>query len=111
MAEPPSGGSIGRLGNFVGAILFPFYRSYSALLGEWSITTLYGVFIWSTLMGIVWLGVFSISVIIANVSMNLSGLGPWLDRNFRVRSQPFRILELLALIWIIAAWAIYHALV
>jgi hypothetical protein len=51
---------------FVAAVLFPFYRSDPS---EWRVDTLYGVFVWSTLMGILWLAVFSASVFIANVIM------------------------------------------
>ena len=96
--------------NFIGAILFPFYKSYSALIGEWSTTTLFCVFVWSTLMGIFWLLLFSTSVIIANLSVRLRRVGPWLDKYFRVRSQPFRILAFLAIIPVSVACVIYHML-
>ena len=96
--------------NFVAAILFPFYRMYPELLGGWTVDTIYGVFIWSTLMGVAWLGVFSVTVIIANISMKLGGLGPWLDQKFKVRSEPFRILMTLAMILTLALCLFYHLL-
>jgi hypothetical protein len=96
------------VGNFVTAVLFPFYKNRP---DEWNVATIYGVFVWSTLMGILWIGIFSTSVIIANVSMKLQGLGPWLNRNFRVRSRPFRILGVLMVILLFVACAIYHAFV
>jgi hypothetical protein len=94
------------LSQFARGIL-PFYTSHPR---EWQIDTLYGVFIWSTLMGILWLAIFSASVIIANVSMKLSGVGPWLDRNFQVRRQPLRILRALVIIVLSGVCAIYHLL-
>jgi hypothetical protein len=96
--------------NFLGAIVFPFYRSYSEILGEWSTITVYGVFLWSTLMGIFWLASFSVAIIIANVSIKFRGVGPWLDKNFKVRSQPFQILGFIAIISVSGACVIYHLL-
>ena len=93
-----SGQSIFTPRNYLKAILFPLFKNHTELLGGWTIGTVYGVFIWSTLMGVVWLGIFSISVIVANFSSRLGGIGPWLARNFHVRSQPFRILAILAIL-------------
>jgi hypothetical protein len=90
---------------FVAAILFPFYRSNP---DEWQIDTLYGVFMWSTLIGIIWLGIFSASVIIANVSMKLRVVGPWLSKNFQVQRQPIRILRALVIILLSGVCAIFH---
>jgi hypothetical protein len=86
----PAGGTIENPQNFIAAILFPLYIFNSSLLGEWSIDTLYGVFVWSTLMGVFWIAVFSASVIIANLGIQVRGLGPWLEEYTKVRSQPFR---------------------
>jgi hypothetical protein len=90
---------------FMGAILFPFYRSDPQ---RWQIDTIYGVFVWSTLMGILWLGIFCASVIIANASMKLRGVGPWLNKNFQVQRQPMRILRALAIIVLSGVCVIYH---
>lgn len=54
-----SGESIVTPMNYLKAILFPLYKNHSELLGGWSIGTVYGVFVWSTLMGVVWLWIFS----------------------------------------------------
>jgi hypothetical protein len=96
--------------NYLKAILFPLYKNHSELLGGWSIGTVYGIFVWSTLMGVIWLWIFSLSVIIANLSMKLRNVGSWLDRNFKVRSQPFIILAILATSLISGPCLIYHLL-
>lgn len=93
---------------FMGAILFPFYKTYPQ---EWQIDTLYGVFVWSTLTGIIWLFIFSASVLVANVSIKLKGLGPWLNRKLQVQRQPIRILRALVIILLSGLCAIYHLLV
>lgn len=90
---------------FVRAILFPFYANHPH---EWQVDTLYGVFIWSTLVGILWLAIFSASVIIANGSMKLRGVGPWLNKNFQVQRQPLRILRALVIMVLCGFCAIYH---
>jgi hypothetical protein len=90
---------------FVAAILFPFYRGNP---DEWQIDTLYGVFVWSSLIGIIWLGIFCASVIIANVSMKLRVVGPWLSKNFQVQRQPIRKLRALVIILLSGVCAIYH---
>jgi hypothetical protein len=92
---------------FVRAIVFPFYTSYP---GEWQVDTLYGVFVWSTLVGILWLAIFSTSVIIANASIKLRGVGPWLNRNFQVQRHPLRILSALVIIVLPGICVIYHLL-
>jgi hypothetical protein len=92
---------------FARAILFPFYTSHPL---EWQVDTLYGVFVWSTLVGILWLAIFSAAVIIANVSMKLRGVGPWLSRNFQVQRQPLRILRALVIVVLCGLCAIYHLL-
>jgi len=94
----PSEQSIFDLHRFVRAILFPFYAIYRSHPQEWHIDTLYGVFVWSTLMGLLWLSVFSFSVIIANFSMRLKGVGPWLNRNFHVQRQPIKVIRAVAII-------------
>lgn len=93
---------------YLKAILFPFYKNHPELLGGWTVGTMYGVYIWSTLMGLVWLGIFGVSLVIANYSMKLRVVGPWLDANFRVRSQPFRVLAILAIISVSGPCLIYH---
>lgn len=90
---------------FVAAIRFPFYRSYP---DEWRTDTIYGVFVWSTLIGIIWLGIFTASVVIANVSLKLRFIGPLLSRNFKVQRQPIRILRALVIILLSGVCAIYH---
>jgi hypothetical protein len=95
---------------FVRVIVFPFYKNYPELLGGWNVGTLFGVFVWSTLIGIGWLGIFSTSVVIANVSMKLQGVGPWLNKNFHVQRQPFRILAVLAIASVASLCFIYHVL-
>jgi hypothetical protein len=107
-AAPPQGGGLATFGNFVTAVLFPLYKNRP---NEWNVGTLYGVFVWSTLMGVFWVLIFSTSVIIANISMKLQGVGPWLDRRFQVRSQPFKILAALTIICIVAVCMIYHMFV
>ena len=73
MAATPQGGGIANVGDFVKAtLLFPFYKRYP---NEWAVGTLYGVFVWSSLMGVLWLGIFGTSLIIANVSMKSKALG------------------------------------
>jgi hypothetical protein len=104
----PQSGGISEFGNFSKAILFPFYKRYP---NNWNVGTLYGVFVWSTLIGILWIGIFITSVIIANLSMKLKGVGPWLDRNFHVRREPFRILAVLTIISVFMCCAIYHSVV
>jgi hypothetical protein len=93
---------------FVAAIRFPFYRSNP---DEWRIDTIYGVFVWSTLTGIIWLGIFTASVVISNVSLKLRVIGPLLSRNFKVQRQPIRILRALVIILLSGVCAIYHLLV
>ena len=90
---------------FWAAILFPFYRGNP---DEWQIDTIYGVFVWSTLLGIIWLAIFSTSVIIANISVKLRGVGPFLSRNFYVQRQPIRMLRALVIILLVGVCAIYH---
>ena len=104
---PPQGGGISNPGNFAKALLFPFYKRDP---NEWDVGTLYGTFVWSTLTGILWLGLFSTSVIIANISMKLRTVGPWLSRNFRVQSQPFRILGALMVILVFSVCVLFEIL-
>ena len=93
---------------FVRSILFPFYTRYPS---EWQVDTLYGVFIWSTLMGIIWVAIFGSSVIIANGSMKLRGVGPWLNRNFQVQRHPLRILRVIVIVVVCSLCTFYHLLV
>jgi hypothetical protein len=106
--DPETGISSPR--NYLKAILFPLYKYRTELLSGWEIGSVYGVFYWSTLMGVIWLGIFSLSVMVANLSMKLGGVGPWLDRYFHVRTQPFRILAILATIMVSGPCLIYHFL-
>ena len=91
-------------------IFFPFCKSFPALLGDWTVDSLYGVFVCSTLTGLVWIGLFSIAVVIANVSIKLRVVGPWLSKNFKVQEHPFRVLAALAAIPVFGVCAIYHLL-
>jgi hypothetical protein len=112
MDEIPWSRSILNPRNFVHEVIaLPLYKIYPEIFGEWRIGSLFGVFVWSTLMGIGWLAVFSVSVIIANISLKLHGVGPWLSKNFQVQRQPFRILAALVTAPIVAACVIYHVLV
>lgn len=90
---------------FTNAVWFPFYKNRP---DQWNVSTSYGVFVWSTLMGVLWVGIFSTSVIIANVSTHSQGLGPWLDQRFRVGTEPFKVLAALAIIFVIVVCIISY---
>jgi hypothetical protein len=92
---PISGETIRAPSIYLQAIMFPVYKTYPALFGGWSMTTIYGVFVWSTLIGLFWIVIFGISLIIANIGMKLEGVGPWLDRNCHVKQRPFQVLAVL----------------
>jgi hypothetical protein len=106
IGPPPQGWENTPVGTFAQALLFPVYKRYGSV---WSIGTFNGVFVWSTLTGIIWVMIFSTSVIVANASMKLRGVGPWLNRNFHVQRQPFRILAVLTIIPAFTFCVIYHA--
>jgi hypothetical protein len=93
---------------FVAAIFFPLYKNHAAILGEWGVSTVYGVFVWSTLMGILWLVAFSFSIVIANISVKLTPVGRILDERLHVQTRPFRILQLLAIVLVLICCAISH---
>jgi hypothetical protein len=95
-------------GNFVTAIQFPLYKNHP---DQWNVGTLYGVFVWSTLMGVFWLGIFSASIIIANVSIKLRGVGSWIDKWFDVQNQPLKILAALTIAFVVTVCLIYHMFV
>jgi hypothetical protein len=100
----------GIVSDFRDALLFPFFKAFPLLLGNWSLGTLYGVFIWSTFMGVAWVAMFGVLVVIANVSLRLKAVGPWLYKNFQVRMRPFRVLYMLAIIPVGAVCVVYHML-
>ena len=72
---------------------FPLYNVAPNLLGQWTVHTIDGVFLLSTLIGIFWICVFSLAVIVSNLSMKIEGIGPWLKDNFYVRRHPYTILN------------------
>lgn len=102
---PPE--SITNFTNFVKVLVFPFYKAHP---NEWDVSTLYGVFVWSTLIGIGWIAVFTTSVIVANAAMKLKGVGPWLGRNLDVKRVPFRILGVLIIVPLGVSCLMYHVL-
>jgi len=109
-ASSPRGRSIWDWHNLVRAISFPIYRIYPDAFGGWSLNTLYGPFIWSTLMGVVWVSIFSLSVIIANLSTRLLPVGPWIATNFRVIQRPFQVLAFLIVCPGAILCAVWHLL-
>jgi hypothetical protein len=50
-------------------------------------------------------------VIIANGSMKLRGVGPWLNKNFQVQRHPLRILRVIVIVVMSGFCAAYHLLV
>ena len=73
-------------------ITFPFYNIVPSVLGIWTVHTINGVFLLSTLLGMFWIIIFSLAVIVSNLSLKFEGLGPWIQRNFYVRKHPYKIL-------------------
>jgi hypothetical protein len=107
---PISGETIRAPPIYLQAIMFPVYKLYPALFGGWSMTTIYGVFVWSTLIGLFWIVIFGISLIMANIGMKLESVGPWLDRNCHVKQRPFQVLAVLVGTPFLVACVIYHLL-
>src|SRR5215469_8264888 len=75
--------------SFTEALLFSFYKKYPLLFGNWSEGTLYGVFIWSTLTSIFLIAGFALLMLIASISVRLGNVGAWLEKRFKIRSNPF----------------------
>jgi hypothetical protein len=97
-------------GDLVRRIAFPFYNKFPKLLGQWTAHTITGVFLASTLIGIFWVGIFSISVITANLAMKIRRLGPWLQKEMNVKQGPFKIMGGLVLIVLLPVCLILHLL-
>lgn len=89
-------------------IAFPFYGEYPGILGRWYAETVLGVFVCSTLFGMVWIIMFSVGLILANLSMKIAFLGPWLDKNVHVRQYPFKIMGGLLAMLLFAICFILH---
>jgi hypothetical protein len=87
---------------------FPLYNVAPNLLGPWTVYTIQGVFLLSTLMGIFWICIFSLAVIVSNLSMKLEGVGPWLKANFYVRKHPYTILNGILVLILLSFCVIWH---
>ena len=96
------------VGELIRRIAFPLYNLYPGRLGEWTVHTITGVFLGSTLIGIIWIGIFSVAVIVANLIMKIRGLGPWIKEEFQVQRQPFKIMGGLLVIFLGGICVIVH---
>jgi hypothetical protein len=92
-------------------IAFPFYNVAPSLLGRWTAHTISGVFLLSTLTGIVWVLLFSLAVIASNFSMNITGIGPWLKAHLDTRKHPYRSMGLILVPIISCVCLIYHLII
>lgn len=50
---------------------FPFYKQFPEIFGRWYVETILGVFVYSTLFGMVWIILLSVGLILANLSMRI----------------------------------------
>ena len=96
------------IGEMLHALAFPFYARFPGILGRWSIDTIMGVFLYSTFFGIIWIGLFSIALIVSKLSMKISFLGPWLRDNLRVRQHPFKATGGLLVVIVSVMCVIFH---
>jgi hypothetical protein len=98
-------------GDLVRRIAFPFYNKFPGFLGQWTAHTITGVFLASTLIGIFWVGIFSISVIVANLVMKIRKLGPWLKREMNVKQGPFKIMGGLIVLVLFVICVVLHLVI
>jgi hypothetical protein len=91
-------------------VAFPFYNIAPSVLGPWDITTIIGVFLLSTTMGILWIFVFSIAVIISNVTLRITSLGPLIRKYLNTREKPYRSMGYILVALIFSICVIYHGL-
>lgn len=91
-------------------IAFPLYTTIPSILGYWRLPTINGVFLLSTLVGIIWVVIFSVAVILSNISMRITGLGSWLKRYFYVRKHPYKILAVIIAVVFFVPCMFWHLL-
>jgi hypothetical protein len=89
-------------------IEFPLYKSLPNLLGKWTVHTISGVFLLSTLIGILWIVIFCVAVIISNITIKIHGIGPWIKNNFRVRQYPFKIMGGILVLILFLICVVWH---
>ncbi len=75
---------------------FPFAThwpvSQTPTLGTWSPHTIFGIYFYSTVVGLFWITLFSVSIFISRLAVRASVIGPWLDHHFRLGTNPLKIL-------------------
>lgn len=89
-------------------IAFPFYNIAPSMLGPWEITTIIGVFLLSTTTGILWIFLFSIAVIISNLILKITSLGPMISKYLNTRERPYRSMGYILVVLIFSICVIYH---
>jgi hypothetical protein len=108
MGFPAGYPSLFSLGEFMRRIAFPLYNKYHEILGQWTVHTIIGVFLCSTLVGSLWVGIFGIAAILANFVMRIKWLGPWLKNNFHVERNPLAVMRWLVVIFLFAVCGLFH---
>jgi hypothetical protein len=108
MGFPARFPSLFSLGEFMRRIAFPLYNKYPEIFGQWTVHTIIGVFLCSTLVGSLWVGIFGIAVILGNLVMKIKWLGPWLKNNLHVERNPLGVMRWLVVIFLFGVCGIFH---